>query len=309
MKVLVKTADLSRADWLKWRTKGIGGSDASVIAGINPYKSVYQLWKEKTGQIEPEEEENDFTHFGTILEPIVKKEFMARTGLKVRAKRMLLQSSEYPFMLADLDGVINENGKMCIFEAKTASAYKQDVWENGVPEAYLLQVQHYMAVTGAKKTYIAALVGGNRFFYHEVQRDDVLIGEIIRMEKDFLERCVEGGMEPVPDGSPATTDYLNSTYGESNGKLIELPAEALAAFEQYDEISRRLDELKAEKEAVCNQFKNYLKENEAGILGGRRVSWKQVSVSAFDKKRLEQEKPEIYEAYVSQNQYRRLLVA
>ena len=309
MKVLVKTADLSRADWLKWRTKGIGGSDASVIAGINPYKSVYQLWKEKTGQIEPEEEENDFTHFGTILEPIVKKEFMARTGLKVRAKRMLLQSSEYPFMLADLDGVINENGKMCIFEAKTASAYKQDVWENGVPEAYLLQVQHYMAVTGAKKTYIAALVGGNRFFYHEVQRDDVLIGEIIRMEKDFLERCVEGGMEPVPDGSPATTDYLNSTYGESNGKLIELPAEALAAFEQYDEISRRLDELKAEKEAVCNQFKNYLKENEAGILGGRRVSWKQVSASAFDKKRLEQEKPEIYEAYVSQNQYRRLLVA
>ena len=153
-----------------------------MIAGINPYKSVYQLWKEKTGQIEPEEEENDFTHFGTILEPIVKKEFMARTGLKVRAKRMLLQSSEYPFMLADLDGVINENGKMCIFEAKTASAYKQEVWENGVPEAYLLQVQHYMAVTGAKKTYIAALVGGNRFFYHEVQRDDVLIGEIIRME-------------------------------------------------------------------------------------------------------------------------------
>ena len=309
MKVLVKTVDLSRADWLKWRTRGIGGSDASVIAGINPYKSVYQLWKEKTGQIEPEEEENDFTHFGTILEPIVKKEFMARTGLKVRAKRMLLQSSEYPFMLADLDGVINENGKMCIFEAKTASAYKQEVWENGIPEAYLLQVQHYMAVTGAKKTYIAALVGGNRFFYHEVQRDDVLIGEIIRMEKDFWERCVEGGMEPVPDGSPATTDYLNSTYGESNGKLIELPAEALAAFEQYDEISRRLDELKTEKEAVCNQFKNYLKENEAGTIGGRRVSWKQVSASAFDKKRLEQEKPEIYEAYVSQNQYRRLLVA
>lgn len=309
MKVLVKTADLSRADWLKWRTKGIGGSDASVIAGINPYKSVYQLWKEKTGQIEPEEEENDYTHFGTILEPIVKKEFMARTGLKVRAKRMLLQSSEYPFMLADLDGVINENGKMCIFEAKTASAYKQEIWENGVPEAYLLQVQHYMAVTGAKKAYIAALVGGSRFYYHEVQRDDVLIGEIIRMEKDFWERCVKGGMEPVPDGSPATTNYLNSTYGESNGKLIELPAEALEAFEQYDEISRRLDELKAEKEAVCNQFKNYLKENEAGTIGGRRVSWKQISASAFDKKRLEQEKPEIYEAYVSQNQYRRLLIA
>ena len=88
---------------------------------------------------------------------------------------MILQSSEYPFMLADLDGVIKEDGKMCIFEAKTASAYKQEIWEKGVPEAYILQVQHYMAVTGAEKAYVAALVGGNRFYRYEVLRDDALI--------------------------------------------------------------------------------------------------------------------------------------
>ena len=43
MKVLVKTKDLSRDEWLRYRTKGIGGSDVSIIAGINPYKSVYQI--------------------------------------------------------------------------------------------------------------------------------------------------------------------------------------------------------------------------------------------------------------------------
>lgn len=162
MKVLVKTGDLTREEWLKWRTKGIGGSDVSVIAGINRFRSVFQLWLEKTGQAEPDGKETDFTHFGTVLEPVVKKEFTRRTGLKIRAKKALLQSEEYPFMLADLDGVIYEDGEMCIFEAKTASAYKQDIWEKGVPDEYQLQVQHYMAVTGAKKTYIAALVGGNQ---------------------------------------------------------------------------------------------------------------------------------------------------
>ena len=111
-KVLVKTADLSSADWLRYRTMGIGGSDVSVIAGINPYRSVYQLWLEKTGQIEPAESDNEYTHFGTILEPVVRKEFMARTGLKVRQKHMLLQSVEHPFMLANLDGVINLDGEM-----------------------------------------------------------------------------------------------------------------------------------------------------------------------------------------------------
>lgn len=309
MKILVKTGKMSREEWLQWRTKGIGGSDASVIAGVNRYRSVFQLWLEKTGQIEPEEKETDFTHFGTVLEPVVKKEFTRRTGMKVRAKKALLQSEEYPFMLADLDGVIYEDGEMCIFEAKTASAYKQEVWENGVPEEYILQVQHYMAVTGAKKTYIAALVGRNRFFYHVVERNEELISLIITMEKKFWEENVLGGTEPVPDGSEATTDFLNGRYETSNGKTIVLPEEAMDLCASYDDLSAQLNDLKERKGAVVNQLKNYLKENETGVIGDRRVTWKQVTTTSFDKKRLEKENRDIYEAYVTKNQYRKLSVA
>jgi len=309
MKVLVKTGDMSREDWLKWRTKGIGGSDVSVIAGINKFRSIFQLWLEKTGQVIPEEVETEYTHFGTVLEPIVKKEFVRRTGLKVRAKKMLLQSEDYPFMIADLDGVIYENGEICIFEAKTASTYKEEVWKSGVPEEYMLQVQHYMAVTGAKKTYIAALVGGNQFYYHEVHRNEELISLIIDMEKHFWEQNVLKGKEPTPDGSEATTDYFNSKYSQSNGSAIELPETALMLCRQYDELTEQLNELKDRKEAISNQLKNYLKDNEVGVVGNRRVIWKQITATYFDKKRLEKENREIYEAYVSQNQYRRLMVA
>ncbi len=309
MKVLVKTGSLTREEWLKWRTKGIGGSDVSVIAGINKFRSVFQLWLEKTGQIIPEESENKFTHFGNVLEPIVKKEFMKVTGLKVRAKKMLLQSDEYPFMIADLDGVIYENGEMCIFEAKTASAYKEEVWEKGVPEEYQLQVQHYMAVTGAKKTYIAALVGGNSFFYHEVYRDEELISLIIKMEKRFWEENVLQNIEPVADGSQATTEFINQKYGVSNGNSIELPQEALLLCQQYDQISEKMDVLKEQKDKVTNQLKNYLKDNEIGVVGERKVIWKQITTTQFDKKRLEKERKEIYDEYVTKSQYRRLSVA
>lgn len=309
MKVLIKTGSLTREEWLKWRTKGIGGSDVSVIAGINKFRSVFQLWLEKTGQIIPEESENKFTHFGNVLEPIVKKEFMKVTGLKVRAKKMLLQSDEYPFMIADLDGVIYENGEMCIFEAKTASAYKEEVWEKGVPEEYQLQVQHYMAVTGAKKTYIAALVGGNSFFYHVVYRDEELISLIIKMEKRFWEENVLQNIEPVADGSQATTEFINQKYGVSNGHSIELPQEALLLCQQYDQISEKMDVLKEQKDKVTNQLKNYLKDNEIGVVGERKVIWKQITTTQFDKKRLEKERKEIYDEYVTKSQYRRLSVA
>lgn len=309
MRILVKTAGMSREEWLRWRTKGIGGSDVSVIAGVNPFRSIFQLWLEKTGQIEPEETENENTHFGNVLEPVVKREFSKRTGLKVRAKRALLQSEEYPFMLADLDGVIYENGKMNLFEAKTASAYKQEIWEKGIPEEYVLQVQHYMAVTGAEKTYLAALVGGNRFYWKVVRRDEQKIAEIIALEKAFWEENVLAGKEPVPDGSGATTDFLNEKYASSNGNTILLPEEALGLCRRYEELSGQLNELQDKKDAVSNQLKNFLKNNESGVIGEYRVTWKQVASMTFDKKRLEKENHALYEEYLTKKQYRRLTVA
>ena len=309
MRILVKTAGMSREEWLRWRTKGIGGSDVSVIAGVNPFRSIFQLWLEKTGQVEPEETENDNTHFGNVLEPVVKREFSKRTGLKVRAKRALLQSEEYPFMLADLDGVIYENGKMNLFEAKTASAYKQEIWEKGIPEEYVLQVQHYMAVTGAEKTYLAALVGGNRFYWKVVRRDEQKIAEIIALEKAFWEENVLAGKEPVPHGSGATTDFLNEKYASSNGNTILLPEEALGLCRRYEELSGQLNELQDKKDAVSNQLKNFLKNNESGVIGEYRVTWKQVTSTTFDKKRLEKENRALYEEYLTKRQYRRLTVA
>lgn len=309
MKVVVKTNSLSREEWLKYRTGGIGGSDVSIIAGINPFKSVHQLWLEKTGQAGPEQTDSEYAHFGTLLEPIVRKEFMERTGLKVRQKHMLLQSEEHPFMFADLDGVINDGGEQAVFEAKTASAYKQEVWEEGIPAPYILQVQHYMAVTGAKKTYIAALVGGNHFYHHVVERDEEMIGKIIAMEEYFWHTHVLNGVEPVPDGSEATTNYFNSRFSKSNGETIALPEEALPVCMEYDRLSEEMKKLEKAKNAAANQLKSYLKEAEAGTVGGRKVTWKLISKNTVDTKRLKSEKPEVYNSFLKDSSYRRLSIA
>lgn len=309
MRVLTKTKDMTRQKWLEYRRKGIGGSDVSILAGINPYKSVYELWKEKTGQAEVSEAQSEFAHFGTVLEPVVKAEFTRRTGLKVRAKNAIMQSTEYPFMLADLDGIVNDNGELCIFEAKTASEFTSKEWEKGVPFKYVLQVQHYMAVTEYKKAYVAAIVGGNKFFCYEVYRDEELIKYIISLEKKFWEENVLGMKEPEADGSDATTAYLNREYAESNGNSIQLPDEALFCFTRYDELSKQIDELTTAKEAVCNQLKSFLKENETGYIEDRKISWKQIQTTKFDRKRLEKEQPDLYREYTNKGSYRKLSVA
>ena len=147
-RVLASTEGMPYAEWLEQRKKGIGGSDASVVCGINRYKSPVELWMEKTNQI-PAKEAGEAAYWGTQLEALVRAEFTKRTGIEVTHTMQLLQSVEHPFMLANLDGVCEhpELGP-CIFEAKTASAYKAREWENGIPDEYQLQIQHYMAVTG-----------------------------------------------------------------------------------------------------------------------------------------------------------------
>lgn len=308
MKILAKTADISREEWLKLRTQGIGGSDVSIIAGINKFKSVFQLWLEKTGIIEPEEGDSEYTHFGTVLEPVVRKEFMERTGIKVRAKNCIMQHDEYPFMICNLDGVIYENGELCIFEAKTASAYKEKEWQDNVPPEYQLQIQHYMAITGAKKTYIAALIGGNKFVYHVVERDEEVIELIIQLEKKFWEENVVKNLPPEIDGSNATAEYLNEKYSISVKNEIRLPEQSEELLEEYDKITSALEKLNYEKTEIVNRLKDMLGENESGVIQDRIVKWSNVSKTGFDSKRLKEEMQDIYEKYITHTQYRRFVV-
>ena len=87
--------------WLEWRRKGIGGSDASIVCGINKYRSPIELWLDKTGQA-VFEEAGEAAYWGTILEPVVREEFTKRTGIEVKTVKHILQHEDYPFMLANL---------------------------------------------------------------------------------------------------------------------------------------------------------------------------------------------------------------
>ena len=103
-KVLAQTENMPYEDWLSYRKLGIGGSDASVVCGINRYKSPVELWMEKTDQL-PHQEVGEAAYWGTQLEALVRAEFTKRTGIEVSSINQLLQSEEHPFMLANLDGV------------------------------------------------------------------------------------------------------------------------------------------------------------------------------------------------------------
>src|SRR5699024_10110248 len=173
--VIANTAAIPYEEWLERRKEGIGGSDAAVVCGVSRYKSPVEVWMEKTGQL-PSQEAGEAAYWGNRLECLVREEFTKRTGGSVTKPSALYQRRDHPFMLANVDGLCEDpvHGP-CIFEAKTASAYKAGEWEDSIPDEYMIQIQHYMAVTGYQGAYIAVLIGGNAFRWKFVERDEELI--------------------------------------------------------------------------------------------------------------------------------------
>jgi putative phage-type endonuclease len=232
--ILVDTKELDYQSWLEYRNKGIGGSDISIICGINKFKSCMKLWMEKTGLIPLEPTDSEAAYWGTVLEPIVKKEFTNRTGLKIREKKAIIQHPQYEFMLANVDGLVKDKDGICIFEAKIATAFKADHWKHGVPPEYQLQVQHYMSVTGYKKAYVAVLIGGNTFVYYEVKRDEGIIQPMIKIEQNFWYH-VQNRIPLEIDGSDASVEYLNELFRDSCRTSIILPDETIDLIRGYEE--------------------------------------------------------------------------
>lgn len=304
--VLISTKNMERDEWLEWRRKGIGGSDAAAIAGLSRYKSPLAVWLEKTGQIEPEEP-GEAAYWGTILEDIVAQEFAKRTGMKVRRRNAILKHPQHEWMIANVDRMLV--GASEGLECKTTSAFSAKEWEGDeVPTPYIIQVQHYMAVTGAKAWWLAVLIGGQRFVHKRIERDDELIQQLIEIERDFWENHVVPCVPPEMDGSTASTELLKRMYPEGKPNTINLPSEAGELIETLDLLNEELKALEIRKAECENRLKAMLGENEVGRFGERLVTWKNIVTNRFDSKAFAKDHPELYEKYLKKSQYRRFSV-
>ena len=297
--VIANTETMPYTDWLDYRKQGIGGSDAAVVCGISRYKSPVELWMEKTNQM-PDQEAGEAAYWGTQLESLVRTEFTKRTGIEVEHRMELLRSDEHPFMQANLDGTcVHPELGPCIFEAKTASAFKAGEWEDGIPDEYFLQVQHYMAVTGYGGCYIAALIGGNTFRWKFVPRDEELIAMLVQLEADFWQH-VQSETPPPLDGSNASARFLAERFPNSmSNSRIELPNQAEHLIHQYDEASQQIKLLTERKQEAENLLKEMLGSHETGTTGDHLVTWKNVVQERLDTKTLKAEHPTLYKKYAN----------
>ncbi|WP_234774743.1 YqaJ viral recombinase family protein [Paraburkholderia tropica] len=302
---LVETKSLSRDDWLTVRKTGIGGSDAAAAVGLNPYKSMLELWLEKTGRDTDLEKPDpkDTTHpvyWGSLLEPIVAAAYTQQTGNKVRKVNAVLRHPTVPFMLANLDREVTGTDVQ-ILECKTAGINGAKLWREGPPEYVQLQVQHQLAVTGKQAADVAVLICGQQLDVHRIERDNDLIAKLIELESRFWQ-YVESDTPPPADGSDSADRALRCLFPRDAGRTVDFSDDRNLSATFADLVTVRA-EIET-RENVESQLKQRLQQSmgEAtrAIFETGEVSWKRSKDSSgIDLKKLLADHPDLGTEYAT----------
>ena len=302
----IPTGNMTQKEWLQLRKTGIGGSDAGAVCGLHPYSSAMKVFRDKTSET-VEETDSEAVRIGHDLEAYVAKRFMEATGLKVRRSNYMYRSKEHPFMIADVDRLVA--GEDAGLECKTASAYSADKWADGnIPLHYMMQCYHYMAVTGKRVWYIAAVILGREFTYRKLVWDEAVISNLTAIEEEFWHNHVLTGQIPPPDGSRACDEVIAQYFSKAKeDSVIELSGFDEKLGRRRD-ILQKIAELETEKKQIEQEVKLFMGEHELARSRQYRVSWGNVDSTRLDTKRIREEKPEIYKDYATVSHSRRFEV-
>lgn len=275
--------------WLEHRTKGVGGSDMSAILGISHYATPLDIWLSKTGRNVPEKKDSWAIRKGNSLEKDLRQWFKdTHPDMECYdGTNLSLTSRHYPHMLASLDGYLYDPAteSFGVLECKTANSYRAADWRDDdgnpcIPDYYLVQVQHYLAVTGWQWGYVIADTSGVEPLIIRFERDEEDIAAIVNAATNFW-RFVESGQMPALSNAddvrkvyPEPTEELEDCSDDDD--LYDLMQTYAAAQQQAEEAEAKADSLK-------NQLIACIGPREGLSCGGYKATFKTVHRKGYTK--------------------------
>ena len=288
--------------WHLDRMNGIGGSEASIVLGFNPWKNRLQLYHEKVyRKINVSSQDNIIFEIGHLLEPMIANHYSKMTK-RVLESRPQKTHPEYPFITGNVDRVIvkSEKDTPGILEIKTKGAFVN--WDNEeIPPYYMAQLQQYLSVYAYKWGSFAVLdLGKREITYTDVERDDSLINKIIEEEKKFW-NLVQNKTPPEIEYTKQTEEFLKEYFNQAEQITIDVSdnIEASKKAGTLKFIKNEIKNLEEQESEHKTYFMNLMKEAERLIGNKYNISWKNDQDSTkFNVEKFKLENPTLYKNYL-----------
>lgn len=186
---------MGKLECLIKRNDKIEGKDIGAILGFDKYRTISNVYEEKTMEMENSQGVVDASYWINTLEEVVSREFMLRTRKKIRKNNINSVDKDYEFMTSNVNRkIIGENS---ILDCKVLNDIDEvDISSESFSKKYVLQAQHDMKVKRADKCYIAILINNEKFIIREVKRNEDLISKIVKVEDKFWNEYIKKRVRP-----------------------------------------------------------------------------------------------------------------
>lgn len=258
--------DEDRDAWLATRRQHIGASDSPIILGLTSWSSRVRLYAEKIGEL-VSDKASEMMEMGRRMEPVIAAMVCEDLGFEhsYQMEGRLLASTVHPFLSCTLDASIThpETGEWIPFEVKNSSRYED--WSEGPPDRYFVQVQHQLAVTGARRGLLGVLISGWQLRWAWIERDDAFIAGTLLPELREFWRHVEDRTCPPVDASDATRQALAVLFPNSvKGEVVQLEGEWIDLGREYDTLAAQAAVLAERIDTIKNAARLALGEASRG---------------------------------------------
>ena len=259
-------------EWDAMRLTSFGASEAAAVCGLSKYDQPLNIYRRKIG--EEVVEQNDFMRFGHYWEPVGVKMYEHFKKVPVIAPQPAFIHPEHSFIHATPDGLMPTLDDRPLDVKTTSWRRAGDFGEEGsdeLPDEYVLQAHQQMLVMGTDKADMIVLLDCQNVKTFTVNRNDALVEMLVEAITELRQRIINRDPPEPHWEHPRTFDLVRSMHGLVEGKIIDVPAEAAAAWETSERLAAEIKALEEQQEFYKAKAIHALGDAAVGVLpGGQR---------------------------------------
>jgi len=282
-------ADPNDPAWHEARRTFIGASDAPAVLGISPWATPLDVWANKLN-VGEQFAGNLSTDMGHALEDMIAQtwwrdsEFAERHVSVLANPKVTIRHPDHPHIAASVDRAVIAHHSLehravhllgagsieNLVECKYVGPPTAYQWANGVPVYVQAQCQVQMAVTGARRVHVAALIvdHGPRFFTAVVERDDAVIADIVDRLNAFWDQYVATGQRPEDEHGLWNPDQVRRRLEDMyrppvEGNAVRLPHELADVVAEVKRTKALIKDLERQVKAAENELRLFMVDNQA----------------------------------------------
>jgi predicted phage-related endonuclease len=283
---------MTRANWLKLRKSGLGGTDMSSLLYPDDWGGPLTVYFDKLSPVADEGEFNWRMAFGNWSEEPMRNTvlptFLVLSGLlanqfKVYTSPWFYRSTQLPWLTANIDGLIEflypyvVDGVVVIpaglyvLELKTANYGKKDVWENGqTPDRYYTQAQHYVRGLKLKGAVVFALIGDTPTLRYLPAHEE--FHRLIETTGTEAWRQIQERDPPAAFGGDSDLALVRKLYPVGGETAIEFPG-LTGELVDFLAAKKQLKEDEARVKAMDAHFKSEIGDASGLVEGENGIKW------------------------------------